>query len=423
MRVKLYFPVLLITLLSSCTYMIKSFEKDPLEEKNVTPLSKTKQTYCEIIQKSILISENKATILSFQKFMSKITKSRNLRYVEKVALWILTQVNARPDLHAPSAKIQFFIKAGSENVFINSYTEDSKGFPVFHAIETLLKRYRSKISLRQLAGLYDRHFPNELIVSEELAQFLTKNQGKIKRNAILSNYYIRGDEPLKTGETLPKIKLTPLVKRYNRGSKKNYVTNNFLFDSKEKGLNSRCNFEMSLYKNSIFLINQKPIQSHTYGYKRNDQIFMATATQQLDGIVPLEKTLLFAGKSNIRSSAMCHFFNQSLQKQMWFISASSRDPGQHIYHLLEYGLEDVKDIKSLDTMMKFSRHQFLKNPIRLIIESRRSSEKQINELLKLNIPIYNAKKLGKVWAFYQDAKNQSFVLDDRRSGHLECTSQ
>jgi hypothetical protein len=71
-------------------------------------------------------------------------------------------------------------------------------------------------------------------------------------------------------------------------------------------------------------------------------------------------------------------------------------------------------------MLSFSRHQFLKNPVRLIIESRKSTHKQLNELLKLNVPIYNAKKLGKIWGLQSTPEYSKFLLDERQQGHLTC---
>ncbi len=55
-----------------------------------------------------------------------------------------------------------------------------------------------------------------------------------------------------------------------------------------------------------------------------------------------------------------------------------------------------------------------------IIESRKSQEDQIQELLKLKIPLYNAKNLGKIWGMIDVDKNPKFVLDPRREGFITC---
>ena len=105
---------------------------------------------------------------------------------------------------------------------------------------------------------------------------------------------------------------------------------------------------------------------------------------------------------------------------MILASSNSRDPGQHLYHLIEYGLQEMNEIQKLDGLLKFSRHLFLKNPIRLILESERSSANQLTELLKLNMPIYNSEKLGKIWGYLKVKKKQHFIIDNRRSGEISC---
>ena len=126
----------------------------------------------------------------------------------------------------------------------------------------------------------------------------------------------------------------------------------------------------------------------------------------------------FKGQANSRAPGICSF--QTKNSKTWIVSSDSRDPGQHIYHLLEYGLLDTQEPEKVDKLFRFSRHLFLKSPVRLVIESRRSTEEQMNELLKLNIPIYNSQKLGKMWGFQSGKSLSTFILDDRRIGSLTC---
>lgn len=413
----------LFFILISCSFFIDQFDKDLLEEKGINTKSTTKQTHCEIIQKTILISENQNTVKQYQKFIGSITKRIPLKFIDRVALWSMVQMNARPDLSSPTSKLQIFLSLQDKDYFFNAFSKSQEGFPQFYLLETLLKKFDSKYTLGELAGLYDQYFSHQLTVTKDFENFLVTHQLAIKKNPILSDYYIRGDESLREGETLPRISMKKMYRYYQKTSKINYEVTNFLFKSQTKeNLTTECNFEMSLYENSIFLINDQLLKSHIFGYKSGQDMFFATASQANVKIEPIGSLPFFKGESNSRSAAMCHFKNSEKQTQMWFISSQSRDPGQHIFNLMEYGIENVDEIKSLDTMIKFSRHQFLKNPVRLVIESRRSSNKQIDELLKLNIPIYNSKKLGKIWGFYQSRNQSSFLLDDRRDGYVECNS-
>lgn len=121
---------------------------------------------------------------------------------------------------------------------------------------------------------------------------------------------------------------------------------------------------------------------------------------------------------------MCYFESKNQLHSLAFLASDSRDPGQHLYHLFKLNLEKVITTSDLDTLIKFSRHLFLTNPLRLIYESHRGSEKQLTELLKLNIPIYNANNLGNIIGLLIDQKNEKkshhFILDDRHEGHLSC---
>ena len=50
-----------------------------------------------------------------------------------------------------------------------------------------------------------------------------------------------------------------------------------------------------------------------------------------------------------------------------------------------------------------------------------SSKQQLDGLLKLNLPIYNARKLGNVWAMYKDKNDHNIIIDDRTDGQITCT--
>ena len=90
----------------------------------------------------------------------------------------------------------------------------------------------------------------------------------------------------------------------------------------------------------------------------------------------------------MRSTAVCMIENE--KKKIWAFSNQSRDPGQHLFHLIKYGLTESSTTADVDKLIKHSRHLFLSDTVRLIIESQKSSKEQIENLLKLNLPIYNA---------------------------------
>jgi hypothetical protein len=108
------------------------------------------------------------------------------------------------------------------------------------------------------------------------------------------------------------------------------------------------------------------------------------------------------------------------KNKIWAFSNQSRDPGQHLFHLVRYGLPSSQTTAEVDKLIRHSRHLFLSDPVRLIIESERSSDEQVENLLKLNLPIYNADKLGNIWAYTQFAEGNRFIIDDRNPGAFRC---
>ena len=276
----------------------------------------------------------------------------------------------------------------------------------------------------ELAVIYDRGAPIEMKVSLALSQFLEENQKKLSNSSDLKRFFLRGDEPLKEKEGLPFLSAKKLVKLYEASKKKTkYVVKSFLFNKFQQNSSfiPQCNFDMNLYKDSLFLISEQRVQANTFGMKSSDNFFMASSSQRVEEFKSIDGTIAISGESNVRSASLCTYKKRlKPDETMWLISSDSRDPGQHLYHLQEYGLDQIEKTADFDNLLRFSRHLFLRNPVRLVIESRRSQEDQIQELLKLDIPIFNAKKLGKVWGFFKNKNEASFLLDVREQGSITC---
>jgi hypothetical protein len=145
---------------------------------------------------------------------------------------------------------------------------------------------------------------------------------------------------------------------------------------------------------------------------------MASSSQKIDKILPLGNSSLFKGESKVRSSAVCVIENSA--DKIWAFSNQSRDPGQHLFHLVRYGLPRSQNLSEIDRLIRHSRHLFLSDPVRLIIESGRSRGDQIENLLKLNLPIYNAEKLGNIWSYSSIKGVSRFIIDERNPGAFVC---
>lgn len=416
--------LLILLIFSSCSYLIKSYEEDAIKKNGVNPLDETEVTYCSEKSQYILINDNELSQNSFREYLLNLEKKRIISFIDKVVLWSFMQMNLRPHQSSPSSKLQMLIKFKGEEKYFNSFSEKPNSYPYLNLLSTLLTEYKSQYSLKELAVIYERGAPRDVKVSGTLAKFLEANQKEIANDPTLKTIYLRGDEPLREKEGLPFLSMSKILNTYLKSKNKtSYEIRNFLFNKFQQNSSfvPQCNFDMNLYKDSLFLISEDKVEAHTFGMKVDDNFFMAASSQSLDQFKSLNGTLNFQGESNIRSASICTYQKRLKPSEtVWLISSGSRDPGQHLYHLQEYGLEEIENLENFDQLLKFSRHLFLKNPVRLVIESRRSQEDQIQELLKLDIPIYNAKKLGHIWGFYQNKKESSFILDVREEGHIEC---
>lgn len=419
--------LLLLLFSSSCAFFLERLDKkenNPIIEISIDK----KQTFCPINNSYLqLISQNEKSHQHFSKFLLRVESVRNINFIDKVVLWSLLQMNLRPDLSTPQSRIQVLINYQGKEEYL-SYFQENNEWSYLVALEQLLKKYQSHYTLKDLASLIDKYHPDLFYVSNDFAAFLVSNTALISKEEALKKIYMRADEPLRENERLPRQRLVPLVTRFykhRRQMKRNVKSSNYLFDYKaNQKMSTKCNYDMGLYQSSIYLINNTFIRNNIFGIKEGKNAFLASSNQGLNKLTNLKGTLFFASHGNSRATALCSFQSKLKQKRkMWLISSDSRDPGQHIYHLLEYGLQNISQIEEMDKMLKFSRHLFLQSPVRLIFESNRSTKQQLEELLKLNIPIYYANNLGRIWGLYQDNQRYSFLLDDRKAGGLSCIAR
>lgn len=416
MRVSFLF---LILLTSSCAYFINNFDPNRLSQEISTYKPSNKKLYCKNNTEVQLVNSNKASQRAFSTFLNK-TKLK-LSFADKAVLWSLAQMNLRPDLASPTSKLQIFIKTNKGFDYFHFYSKEKEAYPYTYGLSYILKKYNSRHSLLKLANALDKNFPNVFTVNKELEVFLSENKKAIAANPLFEKKYMRADETLKENEKVPRVDLSYLIKSLPRSNAKVEVSESLFEYKTEANMVASCNYDMKLYSNSIYLIHDDFIKSHLFGFKNKEGSFLASATQRKAKISPVGKSIFFKGESQTRSAAFCSFKSPvDDKKNLWLVSSDSRDPGQHIYHIMEYGIKSSSSPKEVSELIAFSRHLFLEDPTRLIFESNRSSKQQLDGLLKLNLPIYNARKLGNVWAMYKDKNDHNLIIDDRTDGQITC---
>lgn len=412
--------LLFLLLLSSCSFLINKIDSSIVDEKDYLKNIPVSATYCplETEPKLQLINTNAQSQQVYQEFVDKGPK---LDFLDHFALWSLIQMSVRPDQSSPSARFQVLLQQNGMSHYLDFFSEaPDEQYPVLYGIEWTLKKFNKNSSLERYAAILDAQFPQKLRTGKNLELFLQQNQEKIKDHAVLGPAFVRGTEVLKENERVPKLNFSEVVRFYRARLKKQKVIvntslTNFVTESGQKG---SCNYDFNLYDNSIFLIDRIIPNTNLFGLADQKSSFMAATSQKLNDIQPLGEFPLFLGESKIRSSAVCMIENDG--NLIWTFSNFSRDPGQHLFHLIRYGLARSQSTAEVDKLIRHSRHLFLSDPVRLVIESNRSRPDQIENLLKLNLPIYNAEKLGNIWAFTSFKAKNRFIVDDRNIGSFSC---
>lgn len=427
---KLLAPILL--LLTGCSLFIEQLGE---QKENFKVLPKLNKTYCQQLSNShSLVHANPVAIKSFQQTLSKIQKKWILSFIDRAVLWSLFQMRLRPDMSAPTSRLQMVIKYKKQVKYFDfeKVVTAENHSPYLEGLKSILSYYNRPHGLNHLAMLLDQFGPLDYKVGPLLAKSLQANKSQLEEHKLFEQYYLKGDEVLKIGESVPRMsfkqiltqfkvpkrlskglyRLTPYEKKRSNGSLITY---------------SRCNFDMQDYERSVFLTRRNALDANTFGIQdQRGNFLLASSIQDLTVVEPLKGTPFFKGRPDDRGASVCLIWDKTNRKkaqvELAMVSTHSRDPGQHLFHFLQYELAKSSSLDQVDKLIKKSRFLFLTNPIRLVFESRRGSEEQLRELYKLQVPLYHATELGKIITHYSSLGHQQagFILDDRRVGTVSC---
>lgn len=414
-----FFSLLLIT---SCSFFIERIETPLVKDPELLKAAPEISEFCPLDKKVEfqLVGTNDNSQNVYLELTKKLNKNQ-LDFMDHFVLWNLMQLSIRPDQSSPTSRIQILLTHSGKNFYFDFFSEDTQDqYPLLYGLEWILKKFGKKSSLEHYARLLDSNLGTKLKLGKDFENFLIKNISAIRNNQDLAPYYIRGTDILKQDETSPVLNYSKLMGIYRQAEKKQKIIINTSLThfETEQGQSGSCNYDFNLYENSIFLIDKVVPVANLYGLSLPASAFLASTSQKLDKVESLKGFPLFKGESKIRSSAVCMIENEG--NKIWAISNQSRDPGQHLFHLVRYGLPASQTVAEVDRLIRHSRHLFLSDPVRLVIESELSSQDQIENLLKLNLPIYNADKLGNIWAYAMLKEGSRFIIDKRNSGTYSC---
>jgi hypothetical protein len=413
------FKLLLLVLISSCSFFIDRIDTPLVKDETLALKAPNTPGFCAFDKKVDL--QLVGTNANSQAVYSEMVKNKQFDFMDHFALWNLLQFSIRPDQSSATSRFQVLLHEGSKSYYFDFFSEVSEDqYPYLFGIEWILKKFGKQKNLEYYAEILNNSLNNKIKVAKDFENFLTKNMALIKSEPELAPYYFRGSDVLKENETSPILDYMAVVRIYRKVQKNQKIIVNTSLTPfvTQKGSTGSCNYDFNLYDNSIFLIDKIIPVANLYGLSLPKSSFLASSSQKLDKIKSLKGLPLFKGESKVRSSAVCMIENEG--SKIWAFSNQSRDPGQHLFHLVRYGLPQSQTTADVDKLIRHSRHLFLSDPVRLIIESARSNKDQIENLLKLNLPIYNADKLGNIWAYTQFKEGSRFVIDNRNPGAYRC---
>ncbi len=413
--------IFLLANLSSCALIVENYQKSTVKWKTQAP---TDPLYCAAPHELNLLGGDEQLQKDFLGFLKGQRRlGKIFKFGDLVILWSLAQMNERPAQSSPYAQLQLAIHSQNQTSYFDFSSKAERALPSYIlGLLQIEKLYPTRFSVLQLARLIDKKFQHVPEVDEELATFLEENTSELLK--LKSEIYVRGEEVLRKGETLKNNQLAPLVAKFIKRpafNPKHLKNQNVLFPySSKETAQYWCNYDLALYENSLFLVNDKKIDTHFFGLSAGDQFFMASSSLILNRPLALAGTTsFFQGNSWGRPAAFC--YRKSAQGPLlWLFADKERDPGQHLFHLTKYQLSNMNKAEDLEALNRFSRHLFLTSPLRLLFEASRTHEEQIQKLLKLNFPLYHSKRLGRIWGYFRFQNEQSFLVDDRWAAELSC---
>ena len=426
---------LVLSLIFGCSFLTKKVEQlsTPIVLENRPAKIFKKNLNCFENNKVQLLLEDDATFKFYTPLLATLFETNLYSFIQKAAMLSLIEMGRRPDKATPSARLQYYLRFNNKNYYFDFHpknlADDTKA-SYLKGIDHLLKTYDKSKRLNQLADILDRHIPKTMGVSPDLESFLLVHKNDLFKSDVLSDTFLKGDEPLTKHESFNRINFKKLIDLYykqNLSIDSDYeFSKNGLVEifPRQSGMNLNCNTDINI--ESSFQGRPKieeSANSHYFAIKDGDNYFIAVSsvlTQKT--LTNFNSTYFFKSLPSSSPLPICQFHNP-IQDIVLF-SSSGRNPAQHLKHLVNYDINLVDSLPSLDELLKFSRHIFLNNPDRILYESKRGRKSQLDFFLSMNFPIYHVDSLGDIigMANFKNGKNEekSLISDDRSMAKLWC---
>jgi hypothetical protein len=351
-----------------------------------------------------LISRNNSGHTKFLKFIN----DNEFTYIEKVVFWTFVQMNLNPHLSSPTGSAQFIL---NEDTYLEVSAQETNRTPIFYGLQKLLTKFKNKRNLKELARVFDRNYPNSFYVSQSFATYLSQNKEKILNNKVLTRNFVRAQDTLRENERIPKQNFSLLIKR-NKDSDYNSKS----FTDFKKFKDYYCNFDIKNYLAGSFTPQSELVKANVFGIKVGSNSIVISLSTNTDEVQNYDRSIFITGKNTNQNSYVCLVKKQD--KYLWVIGSGSRDPGQQVSQML--AISTKLDRQTIIRTLKVPRYIRLADPNRLILESEKATNDEIESLQDLKIPLYSTGSIGNLTTYISTPQTKSFFLDLRSPGKLVC---
>lgn len=421
---KIHSAILLVLLTTSCSFINKIIDSETshqADQKEIYRPNSCETNSWAILGNSASLSE------SFKTFLDLLNQSKiKTTFVDRASLWLLVQAYAHPHLASPTARISYFMQNdsfGQQYQDVTNNNELTATYPLFFAIDKLLKNNKSHYSLHQLVKFIDKYFATNITVEKSLQLFIEQNKKMLRQDQELKGLFFRGKQTVKQDESLQRFSLAKLVEQFEKHSHaaENYQVDAHLYSYQAKRLNAeiRCNYDLNLYQHHIYLLSSPEKQALPIGYIEGKKQLLASFSQDTSRFKSLGVGYLIGGDSTqgLRP-AFCHLSNKDFS--LTLLSNKDRDPAQLLHSLIEESSLSFSS-ESISDALSQGRQLILLNPHRAVVESKNLSEERLDKLIKNRVPIYHYCPIGNIQAiFYQQQQAASIFTDSRNNNSLFC---
>jgi hypothetical protein len=444
------FLLSILSLLFSCSW-VGSYIKQVNNSKKEKTLNEIqfKRIECAIDEKQLTIfaPEMQNTLNDFLGYCLSSNSTSDILVKRCFLNLAIYQLLMRPDLITPYSET-FVISQHQEKIsYFSSESSNNVANGYWNTLWSLADAWNLSPWFTAEIQKWITNPPVPIKVSKGLSQFLQEKKNLILNNQEKNYYkqlYARGDEIISEGEDLPFTGTLSFLlnnrKKMSKGFPEKFIDIQKLELKKhtDKNLSYQCNFDIQNALEGKVSTYSRPLESAVFAVKYGD-FFISLASYPSDKLqesVPNNLAYFFLespsgdqehprklidSKEKI-TPKFCSLTSKNgvSSGSMLLASYEGRDPGQYLASTIHYLKEFDFNEENFQKIMNSPRHLLLVHPLRLAFEVEKANEEQIQNILKMDVPVFNEKYLGHL-QYNGIINNKVVYIPDHRGPQDFCS--